>query len=249
MDTRHGQLAVIIPAYNEEASIGPLLAELRAVVPGALALVVSDGSADRTADVARAAGALVLDLPCNLGVGGAVQAAMRHAWDLGFRTVVRIDGDGQHPPALIPVLLEAQRRTGADLVIGSRFLDSAPGAVRSSSLFRERGNRLLAHFLSLICRCRITDPTSGLWCVHGELLGYFAHDFPCEYPEPEAIALCRRQGYEIAEVPVSIRPRLHGASSIRFLGTLYFAARVGLALVADRVRPIDRRFTKTRSLP
>lgn len=249
MDVARERLAVIIPAYNEEQSIGLLLEELRATVPDTLVIVANDGSADRTAEVAREAGSIVLDLPCNLGVGGAVQAAMRHAWNLGCRTVVRLDGDGQHPPALVPVLLEEQRRTGADLVIGSRFLNPSPDAVRSSSHFREGGNRILARFLSLICRCRITDPTSGLWCVHGELLQYFAHDYPCEYPEPEAIALCRRQGYDIAEVPVAIRPRMHGKSSIRFLGTLYFAARVGLALVADRVRPIDRRFAKPRSRP
>ena len=240
------RLAVVIPAYNEEKSIGPLLKELRAAQPDAVSIVVSDGSADRTAQVALAAGAVVLDLPCNLGVGGAVQAGMRHAWDLGFRTVARIDGDGQHPPAQIAALLGALGRTGADLVIGSRYLGPKRG-VQGSTLLRNLGNRLLARFLSRICRCRITDPTSGFWCVRGGLLEYFAHDFPCEYPEPEAIALSRRQGYEIAETPVTIRARAFGTSSIRTIGTLYFALRVGLAIVADRVRPIDRRFAKHRS--
>ena len=240
------RLAVVIPAYNEEKSIGPLLEELRAAQPDALPIVVSDGSADRTAQTALAAGAVVLDLPCNLGVGGAVQAGMRHAWDLGFRTVARIDGDGQHPPAQIAALLGALGRTGADLVIGSRYLGPKRG-VQGSTLLRNLGNRLLARFLSRICRCRITDPTSGFWCVRGGLLEYFAHDFPCEYPEPEAIALSRRQGYEIAETPVTIRARAFGTSSIRTIGTLYFALRVGLAIVADRVRPIDRRFAKHRS--
>ena len=240
------RLAVVIPAYNEEKSIGPLLAELRAAQPEALAIVVSDGSADGTAAEARKGGAVVIDLPCNLGVGGAVQAGMRHAWDLGYRTVARIDGDGQHPPAQIAALLGALRRTGADLVIGSRYLGPKRG-VRGATPLRNLGNFLLARFLSRICRCRITDPTSGFWCVHAGLLDYFAHDFPCEYPEPEAIALARRQGYEIVETPVSIRPRIHGTSSIHAIGTLYFALRVGLAIVADRVRPIDGRFAKHRS--
>lgn len=240
------RLAVVIPAYNEERSIGPLLAELREAQPDALPIVVSDGSADHTAVVAREAGAMVLDLPCNLGVGGAVQAGMRHAWDLGFRTVVRIDGDGQHPPAQIPALLGALRRTGADLVIGSRYLGPSRG-VLGSTFLRTFGNRLLARFLSRICRCRITDPTSGFWCVRDGLLGYFAHDYPCEYPEPEAIALARRQGYEVVETPVTIRPRTFGTSTIRAIGTVYFALRVGIALVADRVRPIDSRYAKHRS--
>ena len=240
------RIPVVIPAYNEERSIGPLLAELRAAVPEALPIVVSDGSADRSAEVARDAGAIVLDLPCNLGVGGAVQAGMRHAWDLGYRTVARIDGDGQHPPAQIPALLGALKRTGADLVIGSRYL-GPPRGVLGSTFLRTLGNRLLARFLSRICRCRITDPTSGFWCVRGGLLEYFAHDYPCEYPEPEAIALARRQGYEVVETPVTIRPRAFGTSSIRAIGTLFFALRVGLALVADRVRPIDTRFAKHRS--
>ena len=240
------RLAIVIPAYNEEKSIGPLLAELRASQPEALPIVVSDGSADRTAAEARKGGADVLDLPCNLGVGGAVQAGMRHAWELGFRTVARIDGDGQHPPAQIAALLGELRRTGADLVIGSRYLGPKRG-VQGSTPLRNLGNLLLARFLSRICRCRITDPTSGFWCVRGGLLEYFAHDFPCEYPEPEAIALSRRQGYEIAETPVTIRARAFGSSTIRAIGTLYFALRVGLAIVADRVRPIDRRFAKHRS--
>lgn len=241
------RLAVVIPAYNEERSIGPLLAELRTAQPEAFAIVVSDGSADRTTSEARGAGAVVLDLPCNLGVGGAVQAGMRHAWDLGFRTVARIDGDGQHPPAQIAALLGAMQRTHADLVIGSRYLGPRLG-LRGASPLRDIGNRVLARFLSRICRCRITDPTSGFWCVQGALLDYFAHDFPCEYPEPEAIALARRQGYEIAETPVSVRPRAYGTSTIRAIGTLYFALRVSLALVADRVRPINPRFAKHRSL-
>lgn len=234
---------VVIPAYNEEESIGDLLREVEATLPGIRTLVVSDGSADHTAAIAARAGAIVLDLPCNLGVGGAVQAGIRHARYLGYETVVRIDADGQHPPAAIADALRALDGTGADIAIGSRFLKPAEGRV-SSTGFRQAGNRALAVFLSRICRCRITDPTSGFWAMRGAVLDYFAHDFPCEYPEPEAIALSRRQGYAIAEFPVAVRPRVHGTSHISSIGTIYFMLRVGLALLADRVRPIDRRFSK-----
>ena len=242
----------LIPAYNEAESIGDLLDEARRDMPGLPVLVVSDGSSDDTAAIALERGAIVLDLPCNLGVGGAVQAGIRHARRMGFDTVVRIDGDGQHPPALAATLLAELDRTGTDLVIGSRFLKGYGGG-SSSTQVRRLGNRVLALFLSAICRCPITDPTSGCWALRGRILDYFAWDFPCEYPEPEAIALARRQGYDVREVSIAARPRQHGASHITSAATLYFAARVALALVADRVRPIDRRFARgtrsERSLP
>lgn len=238
-------LAVVIPAFNEASSIGLLLDELLAVFPDATPIVVSDGSVDETVAVAEAHGAVVLDLPCNLGVGGAVQAGLRYACWLGHNLVVRIDGDGQHQPAEISMLLTKMRESGVDLVSGSRFLSA--GAFQSGTVARQVGNVLLAWFLSVICRRRITDPTSGFWCVQGPLLRYFAEYYPCEYPEPEAIALLHRQGYSMAEVSVTVRPREFGVSSINSLGTVYFAMRVGLALLADRVRPVDRRFAKVAS--
>ena len=241
-------LAVIIPAYNESESIGNVVDAVRSTAPAATVIVISDGSADNTAAIAAEYGAVVLDLPCNLGVGGAVQAGLRHARSIiGADTVVRLDGDGQHPPAQIGKLLDRLHETKADIVIGSRFLETRRHRT-SSTAIRKLGNVILARFLSAICRCRITDPTSGCWAMQGPVLDYYSHDFPCEYPEPEAIALSRRQGYEIAECPISVRKRKFGKSSISSLDTIYFAFRVGLALVADRVRPIDRRFSKTALL-
>lgn len=235
-------MALIIPAYNEEASIGVLLDEVRASLPDVHVIVISDGSMDGTAVVAEKHGANVLDLPCNLGVGGAVQAGMRHAWNLGYKLVVRIDGDGQHPPSEVHKLLAKMEETGADLVTGSRFLGN--GDFRGGTAMRKLGNVMLSRFLSLICRARVTDPTSGLWCVRDDLLRYFSYCYPSEYPEPEALALLRRQGYEMAEADVAVRPRRFGESTIDSLGTVYFALRVGLALVGDRVRPVDRRYAK-----
>lgn len=234
--------ALIIPAYNEEASIGVLLDEVRTCLPDIHVIVVSDGSMDGTVAIAQKHGATVLDLPCNLGVGGAVQAGMRHAWNLGYRLVVRIDGDGQHPPSEVHKVLAKMEETGADLVTGSRFLGT--GDFQGGTAMRKLGNVMLARFLSAICRARVTDPTSGFWCVRDDLLRYFSYCYPCEYPEPEALALLRRQGYEMAEADVVVRPRSFGVSSIDSLGTVYFAMRVVLALAADRVRPVDRRYAK-----
>lgn len=233
--------ALIIPAYNEEASLRGLLKEVREHVPELDVVVISDGSTDRTVAVAAAAGAQVLDLPCNLGVGGAVQAGFQYALARGYRLVVRIDGDGQHPPSEIRRLLEFAAQHPADLIIGSRF---SSAGTHTSTLFRFLGIKLLAGFLSVICRHRVSDPTSGFWVVKRGLLHYFAADYPVDYPEPEALALLRRQGYSFAELPVTFRPRRAGRSSIHGWGTVYYALKVGLALLVDRVRVIDPRLAR-----
>jgi len=235
------ETVVIIPAFNEEAAIGSVLSELRATLPGVAAVVLSDGSDDDTARIAAANGATVLNLPCTLGVGGAVQTGFRYALEQGYRYVVRIDGDGQHPAAEIPKLMSAMADGRADLIIGSRF---GAGNDMVSTRFRYLGIRLLAAFLSVICRSRVHDPTSGFWMLNRRLLFYFAHYYPTDYPEPEALALLRRQGYTFAEVPVTFRARTTGRSSIRRWDTFYYAVKVGLALVVDRVRPINRRFAE-----
>lgn len=233
--------AVIIPAFNEEGSIGELLVELREWVPDLDVIVISDGSSDRTASLTRAKGVTVLDLPCNLGVGGAVQTGFKYAYERGYRYVIRIDGDGQHPPAEIPRFLKAMKAGEADLIIGSRFKGKKAFV---SNLIRYLGIKILAFFLSWICRSRITDPTSGFWIVNRKLLHYFVHDYPTEYPEPEAIALLRRYGFSFREEPVDFRPRTSGRSSIGIWGTVYYMMKVGLALLVDRIRPIDPRFRK-----
>ena len=240
--------ALIIPAYNEELSLRALLREVREHLPDLDVIVVSDGSVDQTASVAAREGAHVLDLPCNLGVGGAVQAGFQYALARGYRHVVRIDGDGQHPPSEVRRLLDFARQSPADLVVGSRF---SSAGTHTSNLFRFMGIKMLAGFLSIICRQRITDPTSGFWVVKRSLLRYFAADYPVDYPEPEALALLRRQGYSFAELPVAFRPRLAGQSSIHGWGTVYYALKVGLALLVDRVRVINPRLARaaTKDLP
>lgn len=235
-------ILIIIPAFNEEEAIGPLLDELQQALPGANVLVINDGSTDWTARVVGDRGVPVLDLPCNLGVGGAVQAGFQYAYEKGFRFVIRIDGDGQHPPAEIPKLIKAMEEEGADLIIGSRFRGKTAFV---SNLVRYLGVKILALFLSIICKSRVTDPTSGFLMVNRPLLCYFAHEYPVEYPEPEAIALLRRHGFSFREVPVNFRRRTAGRSSIGPLGTLYYMIKVGIALLVDRIRPIDFRYVRS----
>ena len=234
---------LIIPAFNEAQTLPTLLEEVKAAALPLDVLIINDGSSDLTATTARLHGAQVLDLPCNLGVGRAVQAGFQFADQRGYGFVVRIDGDGQHPPAEIPKLMQAAATQGSDLVVGSRF-----GGERQiiSTRFRYAGVKALAVFLSIICRSRIHDPTSGFWLVRQPLLRYFANEFPSDYPEPEALALMRRQGFTFSEVPVKFRVRQAGVSSIRSWGTIYYAFKVGLALVVDRVRPVNRHFARER---
>ena len=229
---------VLIAAFNEEAALPELLAEVRAQLPGAAVTVVDDGSTDRTAEVARAAGARVLRLPCNLGVGPAVQAGFQDALECGAEYLIRLDGDGQHPPAEARKLIAAMRTQPTDLVIGTRY---GVNSTYHGNWSRQLALKALATFLSAICKKRITDPTSGFWLVSRPLLQCFAIHYPADYPEAEAIALLRRQGFEMEEVPVAFRPRQAGRSSIRAWGTLNFAAKVFLALFVDRLRSVDPR--------
>lgn len=237
------QIAVLIPAYNEEASIGPLIEELIKFVPHDDIIVINDGSRDETSLIAHSKNVVVLDLPCNLGVGGAVQTGFRYANEKGYDFVVRIDGDGQHPPEEIPKLISALKKQNADLVIGSRY-----GGADSfdNTTLRSMGIKLLSFFLSLICRNWVTDPTSGFWIINRKLLYYFANEYPSEYPEPEAIAMLHRHGYAYYELPVKFRTRTSGRSTIRGFGAVYYMIKVCLALVVDRIRPINKRFEKTR---
>ena len=233
---------VLIPAFNEEASLPGLLAEVRAQLPGAAVAVVDDGSADATAEVARAAGARVLRLPCNLGVGPAVQTGFKYALESDFDWLIRLDGDGQHPPAEARKLVAAMRAHPTDLVVGTRY---GPGSTYHGNWLRQFVLKGLAVFVSIICRKRITDPTSGFWLVSRPLLGCFALHYPSDYPEAEAIALLRRQGFSLEEVPVAFKPRQAGESSIRAWGTVNFAAKVFLALFVDRLRSVDPRGSAT----
>lgn len=230
---------VVIPAYNEELSIGSLLDEIHRDLPGHPVLVINDGSGDETAVVARRQGAEILNLPYNAGVGTAVQAGFQYAWRHGFDYVLRLDGDGQHPPAEAHKLMDAMRTAPCDLVLGTRF-GATDGMI--STRLRYLGAWMLARFLSVICRARVTDPTSGFWLVNRRLVYVFANLYPSDYPEPEALALLRRLGYTFCETPTRFRSRVAGHSSIGRWDTIFHAFKVVLALFVGRLRPVDKRY-------
>jgi len=224
------RLLVVIPAWNEAASIGSVVAAVRRELPEAVTLVVNDGSTDDTSAEARRAGARVMDLPDNLGIGGAVQAGYLYAVREGFEVVARIDGDGQHPPSEILKVLAPVLEGRADLAIGSRFLEA--GDYRPSRA-RRAGIRLFAWLLSRICGQRLTDTTSG-FRVSGRLAtAHMADRLPCDYPEVESLISLRRAGYTLCEVPVEMADRAEGISSIGWTRAVYYVLKVLLAVAVD----------------
>ncbi len=222
------RVAAIVPAFNEARNLPRLAEALRAHAPACDVVVVDDGSADDTGAIAQSMGWSVLRLPMNLGIGGAVQAGYLWAFERGYDVAVQIDGDGQHDPAFLATLLAPLEAGAADLVIGSRFL--ADGGFRSTAV-RRAGISYLSWFLRLRCGARVTDPTSGFRAANRQAIELFARYYPSDYPEPEAVALARRAGLRIAEVPVRMHERTHGRSSIDVWGTLYYLVKVSLALV------------------
>jgi len=225
----------IVPAYNEAAGIGRVLEELRREVPGWDVCVVDDGSTDGTGSIAREQGALVLRLPFNLGIGGAVQTGYLFARQHGYDVAAQIDADGQHDPRFLAGALEIVSSGGADFVVGSRYLEA--GGFRST-VVRRAGSRYLSWFLRVRCGARVSDPTSGFRVAGPRAIELFATGYPSDYPEPEAIALATRAGLKVREIPVTMRPRRYGRSSIGAGRTVYYLVKVSLALL---LLPADRR--------
>lgn len=233
-----GGVLVVIPAFNEEANVAWVIGEVQH--EGFDALVIDDGSTDRTAEVAERAGAMVLRLPVNLGVGGALRCAFRFAVLHDYITVVQCDADGQHDPSDIHRLLEAMHDSEAELVIGSRFTSGHPHDV---GLGRRLAMTQLARRASRETGTHITDATSGFRAIGGRLLGSFAANYPSEYLSDtvEALARAGRAGHKVAEVEVRMRPRLSGISTASTVGSLWYTLRVMAALRVKSYRPSGRR--------
>jgi len=215
---------VIIPAYNEEAALPATLATLSATRPDLDVIVVDDGSTDATSEVARNAGVVVITLPYNLGIGGALRTGFLYAVRKGYRRAVQFDGDGQHDAAAIAVLLD-NLDGGADLVIGSRF--STTGGEYSVSGARSRAMGLLRWLVRILTGEKFTDTTSGFRGFSRPMLEFFARYYPVEYMESvEALILAHGAGFDVREVPVQMTARETGLPSTRGLRLVYHFCRV-----------------------
>lgn len=237
MLTRENVL-VVIPAFNEEATVAQVVREVQNA--GFQPLVVSDGSTDRTELVSRAAGATVLALAVNLGVGGALRAGFRYACTKGYSAAVQIDADGQHPPARIDSLVHAANSTGAHLIIGSRFRST--DSTMTVAPQRRLAMRVLALTASVSAKQRLTDVTSGFRLIRNPLLAEFSRTFPSNYlgDTYEATVAAARAGYMIREIPAPLMPRQAGESSANTIqGTLFTLKAVSVALTG--LHPLIRR--------
>ncbi len=223
---------VIIPAYNEEASLPEVLAELAARTPEYDVLVVSDGSTDATAALARAAGVHVATLPFNLGIGGALRTGFAFAVRRGYERAVQFDADGQHDPLAVRTLLD-RLDGGADMVIGSRFAEG--GAVTYEvSRIRRRAMKVLQWLVRILLRRRFTDTSSGFRAFSRPMLEYFAVNYPVEYMDSvEALVQACNAGFRVEEVPVNMRGRTGGAPSTRRVKLVYYYARLLVVLLVS----------------
>jgi glycosyltransferase involved in cell wall biosynthesis len=230
---RRGVLA-IVPAFNEAASIGATLDELRAVEPDIDVLVIDDGSTDMTTECARAHGATVLQLPFNLGIGGALRCGFRWAMQEGYERALQFDADGQHDPREIRALLEPLSH-GANMVVGSRFHSGDVGY--DVGRVRRGAMASLRVTLRLLIGQRFTDTSSGFRAFDAQLLSFFARNYPAEYMESvEALFIASCEGFTIAEVPTRMRQRADGVPSNRRLRLIYHYLRLYVVLVASARR-------------
>jgi len=237
VSSRSTHLAVI-PAYNERATIGRVIEGLRRQRPDFDVLVVDDGSTDDTTAIAQRAGAEVLRLPFNLGIGGAVQAGFVYALEHDYCCMAQVDGDGQHDPRELETLMRAMDTHETDVVCGSRFLSN--DLSYPAPISRRTGIHIFAFLLSLFVRQRVTDPTSGFRLYGRRGIELFARDYPHDYPEVEAILMLHHHRLRMCEVPVQMFERDGGASSITSGKSAYYMVKVLLALFVGlaRRRPV-----------
>lgn len=229
------EILVIIPTFNEEEGIAGVVRQVKDCLPDADILVVDDGSRDRTVEVARQAGALILTLPHNLGIGGAVQTGYKFAVRGDYAIVARLDGDGQHVASGLPALVEAVQQRDGDIIIGSRY---ARDLGYRGSLPRLIGSRLFSTVASLAIGHKISDATSGFMAVSRGVAEYCARDYPLDYPEVESLITLHRAGFKIVELPVQMVQRNGGESSINWARAMYYTVKVLISIFVGLLRHV-----------
>ncbi len=228
------RILVIIPAFNEERNIGAVISEVYEKSPGYDIIVINDHSTDKTSEEARRMGNVrVVDLPYNLGIGGAVQTGLIFADRNGYDYAVQVDGDGQHDPAEIDYLLYELKTKRYDMVIGSRF--AGRESYRSTAT-RRTGIRVFALLYRILLGLKITDATSGFRAYNRKCISLLAGNYPDDYPEPEVVMILGRKGFCIGEAGVSMRERMYGKSSITPLKSLYYMVKVIMSIIFSYIR-------------
>ncbi|MCD8396518.1 MAG: glycosyltransferase family 2 protein [Lachnospiraceae bacterium] len=224
---------IIIPAYNEQESILDTVRDVEKNAPGFDYVVVNDCSKDNTLQICRENHIHVLDLPINLGIGGAVQTGYLYAYRNGYDIAAQIDGDGQHDASYLGMMADELISENLDMVIGSRFIDNEGF---QSSWIRRSGIRFFTFLMRVLFGKTITDATSGMRLCNRRTMELFIRDYPRDYPEPETVARLLRHKYNVKEVPVRMRERSGGVSSISARKSVYYMIKVTLAILMERLR-------------
>ncbi|MFD0677894.1 MULTISPECIES: glycosyltransferase family 2 protein [unclassified Paenibacillus] len=228
------KILIVVPAYNEQNNIQKVIWDIRESGADYDILVINDCSLDGTSVNARKAeGVKVVDLPYNLGIGGAVQTGFKYAWANGYDYMVQVDGDGQHMPKEVIKLYEAMVQSGSDMVIGSRFLDIKSFQTTWS---RRLGIKVFYYLFRLLINTRVTDSTSGFRMYNRKSIQLLSKYYPDDYPEPDAIILLKKHGLRISEVGVEMKEREHGTSSITPIKSPYYMAKVILSIFFSYTR-------------
>ncbi|MBI2950534.1 glycosyltransferase family 2 protein [bacterium] len=228
---------IVIPAHNEAENIGAVLEEVRRLTPDCDLVVIDDGSRDGSREVVHRLGVPCIRHPYNLGYGGAVQTGLRYARARGYETVVLMDGDGQHDAGQVPALVEALRRTGADLVIGSRFVE------RTGYPVPPLRRAVMAFFAGLtwaFTGLRVRDVTSGFQAIDRRAVAFLAEEYPLDYPDAETVILLVRSGFRVVEQRADVRPRMSGASMHSGLRALYYPFRALMGVIIVMLRTLTR---------
>lgn len=226
------RILLMIPAYNEAKNLEKLIRELKVKTPECDYVIINDGSKDNTEEVCSKNGYNVLHLPINLGIGGGIQTGYRYALKYGYDIAIQIDGDGQHDAAYVGAVIQPLLNEEADVVIGSRFLEKEGF---QSSASRRVGINWLSWLIWLCTGKRVKDVTSGFRAVNKKFIAVYAEDYPTDYPEPEAIITAVMNRGKVLEVPVVMRERESGTSSINLKKAIYYMVKVTLAILIRRI--------------
>ena len=224
---------IIIPAYNEEANIEKTVEAILRESPDFDYVVINDCSKDKTKEICEKNRFNIVNLPINLGIGGAVQTGFKYAWEYGYDIAVQVDGDGQHDPAFLEKMAEVLEKEKLDMVIGSRFIDKEGF---QSSAMRRIGIKYFTALIKLLTGKTITDPTSGLRMIGKNIIELYASDYPKDYPEPESVVAVLRRGMKVKEIPVVMKSRQGGVSSINPSKSVYYMIKVTLAILVESIR-------------
>ena len=223
---------VIIPAYNEEGNLLNTINDIKENAPDFDYVIINDCSTDDTLSICKKNNLNYLNLPINLGIGGAVQTGYRYAYYSGYDYAVQFDGDGQHDAKYLSEMVSYLTETDSDMVIGSRFIEKEGF---QSSFLRRIGINYFTFYIKLLTGKKITDPTSGMRMINRKLLKKFTQEYPKDYSEPESVVEILADGYKVSEIPVIMKERMEGTSSISFRKSIYYMIKVSFAILIARL--------------